>query len=143
MTGPIRPETALYEPGITVATKRAEYGGRQFVDSEITGIVLGVHDDVDRETGENRGRVFEVLNHRTCGGDRPQLLIEELPERILDLGGAHITSDKELRNYRRRLHHFIWKRTLRKGGGAGPPTDSVELDSERAIRILLAVEVGR
>lgn len=140
MSGVVRPETALYEPGISVATKFAEDGGQEFAGERIRGIVLGVEDAKDVETGEVLGRVFRVLDWRSCTGNRPELKVHMLSEATLDLDGAHITDGRGLRMMRRRLHRFIHVRSYRRNG-AVPATDSTELEAEACIRVLLGVEV--
>jgi hypothetical protein len=124
-----------------VASKLAEAGGKEFAGDVVRGIVLGVVDDIDHETGEHHGRVFEVLDDRSGTGVFG-LVIMWLPEALLDLDGADIADHAYLRRCRRRLHQLIGGRLKvdRRGTTHNPPTDTPELAGERAIQILLRCE---
>jgi hypothetical protein len=142
MSGVIRPETALYEPGISVATKLAVDGGRQYGEDPIAGVVLGVTDEVDGETGEVLGRLFRILDFRSAQAYNPRLIIRQVRESELDLAAAGPTSDRELRLYRRRLHWMLGQRIVGKRP-KNPPTDSIERDTEAVIALLWRIELGQ
>jgi hypothetical protein len=142
MSGVVRPETAFYEPGICVATKLAEDGGQEYVTERITGIVLGVEDAYDRETGENLGRQFEVLDFRS--GPKTGVIVHRLAEAKLDLTEAHPAEDRELRLMRRRLCQLVGNQLRTTSGKPqNPMTGSVEVAAMRPIVLLWDLEVHR
>jgi hypothetical protein len=139
----VRPDSVWIAPGYCVATKRAEDGGRQFVDDAFAGIVLRVRDEDDEETGERR-RVFDTLDWRSCGGDRDkrQLLIRTIDEAEVDLDKVGPASLRELRNMRRKVMRFVEQRSQRRTSGASPASDSVETEAMAAVIVLWHAEVA-